>query len=88
MTKQDLINAGFTGRSVGLVDEYVKSINKEWNAYVIIHKGRPISFYFCTDGETNHYPNTEAEFWGIVNGVINPDEAVEYARKLGHDIEY
>ena len=77
MTKQDLIDAGFTGRAVGPVDEYVKPINKEWNAYVIIHKGRPISFYLFTDGETNHYPDTETEFWGIVNGVINPEQILE-----------
>lgn len=74
MTKQDLINAGFICRPVGAVDEYVKSINKEWNACVIIYKGRAISFYFFTDGETNNYPDTESEFWDILNGVINPDE--------------
>lgn len=74
MTKQELIESGFTGRPVGPVDEYVKAINKEWNACVIMHKGRAISFYFFTDGETNYYPDTDAEFWGIVNGVINPDE--------------
>jgi hypothetical protein len=73
MTKQDLINAGFTGRPFGMVYEYAKSINKKWHARVIMRGGKVISFYFLIDGEATHRPSTETEFWDIVNGIINPD---------------